>query len=111
MLWALCLMAATGGLAHGRDHAASDRAAAPVVRMMSATADAAVLPAKVADEVRVVAQRAPLRTLVLAACMAALVGLPAALRRRVAAAAPMHRPLRARRHAISLRAPPLQFAV
>ena len=110
-LWALCLMAATGGLAHGPDHAASDRAAAPAVMMMSAMADAAVLPAKVADEVRVVAQRAPLRTLVLAACVAALVGLPAVLRRRATAAASTHRPLRARRHAIALRAPPLQFAV
>jgi hypothetical protein len=110
-LWALCLVAATGGLVHDGDRAVSAGATRAAVGALSATADAAVLPARVADEVRVAAQGAPLRTLVLAAFLAELVGLPAVLRRRASSAAPAQRPLRARRHAIALRAPPLQFAV
>lgn len=109
-LWALCLVAATGGLAEGPNDVVPAGTAPAAVGVLSAAADAAVLPAKVADDVRVAAQGAPLRTLVLAGFVALLVGLPAVLRRRATAAASTHRPLRARRHAIALRAPPLQFA-
>jgi len=109
-LWALCLVAATGGQGETSQHAVSAVGAAAAVGVLSATSDAAVLPAKVADEVRVAAQGAPLRTQILAAVLAVLVGLPAVLRRRAIAAAPAHRALQARRYAIALRAPPLQFA-
>ena len=70
----------------------------------------AVLPARVAGEVRAAGQVAPLRVLVLAAVLALLVGLPAVIRRGSVATGRDSRPLRTRRHAIALRAPPLQFA-
>ena len=108
-LWALCVVAATGGLPESPGGAHPAGAAPAAVGVLAATADAAVLPAKVAGEVRVAAQGAPVRTLVLAAIVAVLGGLPAVLRRKAAVAGPTHRPLRARRHAIALRAPPLQF--
>ena len=109
-LWALCLVAATGGPAEDHRYSASSGASPAAVGMLSATADPAVLPAKVADEVRVAAQSAPLRILFMAAVVAVLAGLPAVLRRRASAHGPTPRPLRARRHAIALRAPPLQLA-
>lgn len=109
-LWALCVVAAGGGLAHGPDDTVFAGAATAAVGALSTGADAAVLPAKVADEVRAVAQGAPLRTFALAGFVAVLAGLPAVMRRRAAIAGPTRRPLRARRHAIALRAPPLQLA-
>ena len=72
--------------------------------------DAAVVPGRVADEVRATSHGAPLRLLILSAVLAVLVGLPAVLRRRLTSGGHDHRPLRARRHSIALRAPPLQFA-
>ena len=109
-LWAVCLVAATTAHLYGpRDEAVAEApAAAPGV--LSQTSDAAVLPARIADEVRAAGQAAPLRVLVLAAVLAVLVGLPAVLRRRASAAGHGSQPLRARRHTIALRAPPLQFA-
>jgi hypothetical protein len=109
-LSALWLVAAAGGHTETARHAVSAGGSPAAVGVLSATADAAVLPARVADEVRVAAQSAPVRTLVLAAFVAVLVGLPAVLGRRTSSAAPTQRPLRARRHVIALRAPPLQFA-
>lgn len=109
-LWALWVVAATAGLGESRNQAESTGSTPAAVGVLSASADAAVLPAKVADEVRVAAHGSPVRTMVVAAVVAVLIGLPAVLRRRASAAAPAHRPLRARRHAIALRAPPLQFA-
>ena len=53
---------------------------------------------------------APLRILVLAAVLAVFVGLPPVLRRRTVAPGREFQPLRARRHTIALRAPPLRFA-
>ena len=109
-LWGVCLLAATGG------HLASPRDAIPAAEMPAAVGvltgapDAAVIPGRVADEVRAAGHGAPLRLLVVNAVLAVLVGLPAVLRRRMTSAGHDHRPLRARRHAIALRAPPLQFA-
>ena len=108
-LWGVCLLAATADRL-----ADSDRAATPGIPPASAavvpqTPDAAVLPGRIADEVRAASQAAPLRTLALAAVLALLAGLPAVLRRRTSAGSHSAPPLRARRHTIALRAPPLQF--
>ena len=109
-LWALWVVAGTGGLAQSRDQAPSAGAAPAAVGVLSPAADAAVLPARVAHEVRVAAQGSPVRTMLVAAIVAVLIGLPSVLRRRATATASTHRPLRVRRHAIALRAPPLQLA-
>ena len=108
-LWGVCLLATTAHLAGPRDEAVP-RTLPAAVGVLSQTPDAAVLPARIADDVRAAGQGAPLRVLVLAAVLAVLVGLPAVLRRRTSAGAHNAQPLRARRHTIALRAPPLQFA-
>jgi hypothetical protein len=108
-LWGVCLLAATGG------HLASPRHALPAsempaaIGMLTSAPDPAVIPARVADEVRAASQGAPLRLMVLAAVLATLVGLPAAHRWRTSFIGRDHQPLRVRRHTIALRAPPLQF--
>ncbi len=109
-LWAVCLAAVTTAHLYGpRDEAvAGAPLAAPGVP--SQPSDAAVLPARIADEVRAAGQAAPLRVLALAAVLALLLGLPAVLRRWTVAAGRESQPLRSRRHTIALRAPPLQFA-
>ena len=114
-LWALalcgvCLLAVTTAHLAGPGDAAAPRTPPAAVGVVSQTPDAAVLPARIADDVRAAGQAAPLRILVLAAVLAVLVGLPAVLRRRTSAAGHDAQPLRARRHTIALRAPPLQFA-
>ena len=108
-LWALCLVAATVGHASGaRDTAPS--ASSPAFGILAPAADAAVLPAKVVDKIRVSAHVSTSRVLVLMAVPAVLISLAAVMSRRAAAAGRDHQRLRARRHGISLRAPPLQFA-
>ena len=109
-LWVACVLAATGGHPDRPGHTAAENAAPAAVGALSASADAAVLPARLADEVRSAAQSAPLRVIVLAAVLAALAGLPPLLRRPSPAAGRGRQPLRARRYAIALRAPPVQFA-
>ena len=109
-LWGVCLLAATtADLAAARAQTAPETLPA-AVGVLSQTPDAAVLPARIADDVRAAGQAAPLRVYLLAAVLAVLVGLPAVLRRRTAAGGHDSQPLRARRHTIALRAPPLQFA-
>ena len=109
-LGSICLLAAAGG------HLASPRQPLPAAEMPAAVGalrgatDAAVIPARVADEVRAASHGAPLRLLFFAAILAVVIGLPAVLRRRTSSAERAHQPLRARRHAIALRAPPLRFA-
>ena len=109
-LWGVCLLAAAGG------HLASPRDTIPAAEMPAAVGvltggpDAAVIPARIADEVRAPSHGAPLRLLVVNAALAVLVGLPAVLRLSLTSAGDDDQPLRARRHAIALRAPPLQFA-
>ena len=109
-LLALCLLAATAGHLSGPSDSASGTTSPSAVGILSPAADAAVLPAKVADEIRVSTHFSTARMLVWIAVLAVLVGLPAVVRRRAAVAGSDHRRLRARRHAISLRAPPLQLA-
>lgn len=109
-LWALCLLAASAGHLSGPGDAVYRSAAPAAVGILSPAADAAVLPVKLADEVRVSAQLSTSRLLVLVAVLAVLVGLPAVMRRRAEVAGRDDERLRARRHAIVLRAPPLQFA-
>jgi hypothetical protein len=109
-VWAVCLLAATNThLGDPRHHAVAGTPPA-AVGVVSQTPDAAVLPARIAEEVRAAGQAAPLRVLVIVAVLALLVGLPAAVRRRASAGGHDSQPLRARRHTIALRAPPLQFA-
>lgn len=109
-LWAVCLLGATS--AHLGAPVQTVAAGAPpaAVGVVSQTSDAALLPARVAGELHAASQAAPLRTLVVAAVLALLVGLPAVLRRRHAVDGGGTQPLRNRRHTIALRAPPLQFA-
>jgi hypothetical protein len=109
-VWALCLLAATAGRPGGSGHPEPHRTSPAAVGALSAAADAAVLPPRVADELRVASSGAPLRVIVLAAVLALLVALPAVLRRTSNAGQPEEQPLRSRRHVISLRAPPLRFA-
>lgn len=109
-LWGVCLLAATTThLAGPRDQAGPETRPA-AVGVLSQAADAAVLPARIADDVRAAGQAAPQRVFPLAAVLAVLVGLPAVLRRRTSSGGHDSQPLRARRHTIALRAPPLQFA-
>ena len=109
-LLALCLMAAGAGHVSGPSDSVSATASPSAVGIMSPATDAAVLPAKVADELRVGTHFSTARMLVWVAVLAVLAGLPAVVRRRAAVAGTDHRRLRARRHTISLRAPPLQLA-
>lgn len=111
-LWGLCLLAATSlhfaGAGPGDAPAAGEPPAA--VGLLSRAPGDAVIPARVADELRAASQAAPLRLLLLSAVLALLLGLPAVLRTRLSPAGPGSQPLRARRHTIALRAPPLRFA-
>ena len=108
-LLASCLLAAAGHLSGPSDFLTTGTSPA-AVGIVSPAADAAVLPAKVADNIRVGTHFSTSHALVWVAVLAVLVGLPAVMRRRAAAAGSHHCRLRARRHAISLRAPPLQLA-
>ncbi len=109
-LLALCLLAAGAGHLSGPSDAVSATTSPSAVGIMSPAADAAVLPAKVADEIRVSKHVSSARMLIWIAVLAVPVGLAAGVRRRAAVTGSDHRRLRARRHAISLRAPPLQLA-
>ena len=109
-LWGVCLLAATTAHLAGPGGDARPEAPPAAVGVVAQTAGAAVLPARIADEVRAAGQAAPLRVYVMAAVLAVLVGLPAVLRRRTSVGDHGSQPLRARRHTIALRAPPLQFA-
>lgn len=109
-LWGVCLLAATTAHLAGPRHVAGPETPATAVGALSQTQVAAVLPARIADDVRAAGQAAPLRVVAVAAVLAVLVGLPAVLRRRTSTGGHGSQPLRARRHTIALRAPPLQFA-
>lgn len=109
-LWGVCLLVASTAHLGGSPDEADTRTAPAAVAVLSQTYDAAVLPARLADEVRAAGHTTPLRPLVLAAVLAVLLGLPAVRRGRASATGAQSHPLRARRHSIALRAPPLQFA-
>ena len=109
-MWAVCLLSTTT-IHLGEPHEAATTGRAPAaVGVVSPAPGAAVLPARIGDEVRSAGQAVPLRVLILAAVLALLVGVPAMVRRRLSAGGHGTQPLRARRHTIALRAPPLQFA-
>jgi hypothetical protein len=110
VLWGVCLLTATTAHLAGPGDEAVLRTLPAAVGILSQAQDAAVLPARIADDARAAGHAAPLRIVVLAAVLAVLLGLPAVLRRRIAAAGHDTQPRRARRHTIALRAPPLQFA-
>ncbi len=109
-LWGVCLLAATTAHLAGPRHAAGPETRPAVVGVLSQTPGTAVLPARIADDVRAAGQAAPLRASIVGAVLAMIVGLPALLRRRTPAGGHDSQPLRARRHTIALRAPPLQLA-
>lgn len=109
-LLALGLMAAGAGHISGAADAVSASTPPAAVGILAPAVDVAVLPARIGDEIRVSTQVSKSRILLWVAVLAVLVGLPAVLRRRAALAGTDHRRLRARRHSVSLRAPPLQFA-
>ena len=109
-VWVIGLLAATGGQEAGARQTVPAAEMHAAVGVLTSGPDAAIIPARVADEVRATGQGAPLRVLVLTAMLALLAGLPAALRRGTSSADRDHEPLRTRRHTIALRAPPLQFA-
>jgi hypothetical protein len=108
--WALCLVAAAAE-PRAADHRSSQAAAVTGTTIAADSTHPAVLPARVADDVRMAAQTGgSSRTLVPAAVLAALLGVPAARRRRGSAGETDHRLLQTRRYAIALRAPPLRLA-
>jgi hypothetical protein len=108
-LWALCVVAATGSVARNQAPAFSPGTAHATVATSAAGSDPAVLPAKVVDEVGSPAHTTPLRMPLMAAVVAGLAGVAAVVRSRGSTEDSRHRPLRARRHTIAVRAPPLQF--
>jgi hypothetical protein len=108
--WGVCLLSAASGHLADPRHTIPTAEIPAAVGVLTGGPDAAVIPARVVDDVRAISHGAPLRLLLLSAVLAVLVGLPAVLRRRMTSAAGGHEPLRSRRHTIALRAPPLQFA-
>jgi hypothetical protein len=109
-VWALCLVAGTAGHI-GHDRTASGRhAPLAAAAILDPAGDHAVLPARVAGEVRVADHAGPARGLMVAAILAMLVGGSAAIRGRGAPGGTEVRNLRIRRHDIALRAPPLRLA-
>ena len=109
-LWAFCLLAATAAQPGDAGDPVAKAAPLAAVGVLSVTFDAAILPPRAADELRLSSAGAPLRILVLAAVLAALVALPTVLRRTSSTGGRGEQPLRWRRYAIALRAPPLRLA-
>jgi hypothetical protein len=109
-LVALCLLTAGGGLTPGAPARVGEGAPQPAVAVLSPSVDVAVLPARLVDEVRSAASANPSRLIVLGAVLASLLVLPALVRLMSPPAGKGRRPLRTRRYAIALRAPPLAFA-
>ena len=107
---AVCLLGAGGGQAGRSAEQVAAGAQQTAVAALSATVDAAVLPARLVDEIRGAAAATPSRVVVLGAVLAALLGLPALVRRTSPDARHGRKPLRTRRHSIALRAPPLRSA-
>lgn len=90
------------------DEAVAERPLPAAVGLVSRVFDLAVLPARAAGEVRGTGQAAAPRTVAMAAVLTVLAGLAAPRRQRAAAPGRASQTLRARRHAIALRAPPLR---
>ena len=110
-LWAMCLVGAGTGYAQTSNQPAPGVAPPAAISVLQPADDPAVLPARAAEELRAATQLVPLRTLLVVGMLAALVGLPVAVRGRPLLPEGPRRALLARRHAIRLRAPPpLHFA-
>ena len=110
-LWAVCLVAAGAGhLVGPAGSAVPTDSSGASIGMLAPVTGAAVLPAIVAEEAPAATHGAPARLFFPLALLGALVTVAAGARWRPAAGGRTSRPLRARRHAIALRAPPLQFA-
>lgn len=109
-LWAFCLLAATAAQPGDAGDPVVKTAPLAAVGLLSVTFDAAILPPGAADELHLSSSGVPLRVLVLAAVLAALVALPTVLRRTSSTGSRGEQPLRSRRYAIALRAPPLRLA-
>lgn len=109
-LWAMCLVAAAADPSGGPGDRLPDRPSPVAVASMSTEPEAAMLPPRTADELRVSTSGTPLRVLVLAAVLALLVALPPVRRQTSTLTGRDEHPLRSHRYAISLRAPPLRLA-
>ncbi|MDQ4068978.1 MAG: hypothetical protein M3203_05840 [Actinomycetota bacterium] len=106
----LCALGATSGQWDASRDRPSASPHSSAVAALSTASDEAVLPGRVSNEIRTAASAAPLRAFAIAAVVAALFGLGAHLSRTSLTSPGGLAPLRARRHAIALRAPPLQSA-
>jgi hypothetical protein len=109
-VWGLLVLAAVAG--EPRSAGEPDRHPPPPASAgLAGTNHAALLPVRLPDDVRIAAQAgASSRALVLAAALAAILGLPALYPRHGSAGERGRRQLQARRYAIALRAPPLRLA-
>ena len=105
-LWAVCLAGIGAGQRTDARTPAAAHAPLAGVSALQPTADSAVLPARAFEELRAATQPAPLRILLVLGVLAGLAGLLTNLLRRSLHADRGRRPLLARRHSISLRAPP-----
>ena len=105
-LIAVCVVVAGDGSSEGAGSTARAAQPRPVAAVLSATADVAVLPARVVDEVRSAGAAAPSQVVALGAVLTALLGLPGLSRRTAPAVGHGRPPIRSRRHSIALRAPP-----
>ena len=109
-LWAFCLLATTAAQPGDAGDPVTKAAPPAAVGLLSARSEAAILPPRAADELRLSSSGVPLRILVLAGVLAALVALPTVLRQTSSTGSRGKQPLRSRRYAIALRAPPLRLA-
>ena len=109
-VWGLLLLATVAAEPRSTDH--PDRQ--PPARAsagLAGTNHAALLPARLPDDVRVAAQAGgSSRALILAATLAAILGVPALHPRHGSGGERGRRQLQARRYAIALRAPPRRLA-
>lgn len=109
-LWAFCLLAGTAAQPGDAGNALAKTAPPAAVDLLSVRSEAAILPPRVADELRLSSSGTPLRILVMAAVLAGLVALPTVLRQTSSTGNRGGQPLRSRRYTIALRAPPLRLA-
>ncbi|MGH9263452.1 MAG: hypothetical protein ACRD1D_02040 [Acidimicrobiales bacterium] len=109
-LGAFCLLTATAAQPGDAGNSVAKAAPLAAVGLLSVRSEAAILPPRAADELRLSSSGAPLRVLVLAAVLAALVALATVLRPTSSTGSRGKQPVRSRRYAIALRAPPLRLA-
>ncbi len=108
---ALCIAAAAGGVSVESPTNVAERPPDEAVAVLSPMADVAVLPARPVDEVRVATSSGTSRVVVLSAILAALCGVSMLMQFASPPSGRGRGPLRARRYAIALRAPPAPFTI